>query len=300
MFEVDEVIAEFLVESHENLDQLDRDLVALEREPGNRDLVASIFRTIHTIKGTCGFLAFHQLEAVTHAGENLLARIRDGKLELDAERANVLLAMVDVVRTLLGEIEATGAEGDHDHSALVGRINASMEATSPTAVVSDTAATSVETESLETQVPADESGDLVVTAPSTNPVESQLEAPKPAARAKRATRAKSAAKSATATVEVAQVEAPVTAHAPEAHAEESDEHDAAKHDADGRRSVADSTLRVDVDLLDTLMRLVGELVLTRNQLLANSSQMDAGMIRATQRLNLIASELQEGVMKTRM
>ncbi len=300
MFEVDEVIAEFLVESHENLDQLDRDLVALEREPGNRDLVASIFRTIHTIKGTCGFLAFHQLEAVTHAGENLLARIRDGKLELDAERANVLLAMVDVVRTLLGEIEATGAEGDHDHSALVARINASMEATSPTAVVSDTAATSVETESLETQVPADESGDLVVTAPSTNPVESQLEAPKPAARAKRATRAKSAAKSATATVEVAQVEAPVTAHAPEAHAEESDEHDAAKHDADGRRSVADSTLRVDVDLLDTLMRLVGELVLTRNQLLANSSQMDAGMIRATQRLNLIASELQEGVMKTRM
>ena len=82
MDEIDEIVQEFLVESHENLDQLDRDLVALEREPDSRDLLGSIFRTIHTIKGTSGFLAFGQLEAVTHVGENLLARLRDGKMSM--------------------------------------------------------------------------------------------------------------------------------------------------------------------------------------------------------------------------
>jgi two-component system chemotaxis sensor kinase CheA len=300
VFEVDEVIAEFLVESHENLDQLDRDLVALEREPGNRDLVASIFRTIHTIKGTCGFLAFHQLEAVTHAGENLLARIRDGRLELDAGRANVLLAMVDVVRSLLGEIEATGAEGEHDHSALVARINASMEptsaaATQPAPVTLDDHEAEAVTETEEPGSSTDSStGDVVNNAESEAHEPESQEVPK-APPVKRASRAK--AKPA----EVAPTEVqPVVHVAAEVPGDESDEHDAVKHDGDGRRSVADSTLRVDVDLLDTLMRLVGELVLTRNQLLANSSSMDAGMIRATQRLNLIASELQEGVMKTRM
>ena len=273
MFEVDEVIAEFLVESHENLDQLDRDLVALEREPGNRDLVASIFRTIHTIKGTCGFLAFHQLEAVTHAGENLLARIRDGRLELDADRANVLLEMVDVVRGLLGEIEASGAEGEHDHSALVARITASMEpspSVSDPAVAADVAgggdvANQTVESDVESDVEAEVEPEVVVTVDE-------------------------AARASESPVDVVDAEP----------TDGADDHDAGKHDGDGRRSVADATLRVDVDLLDTLMRLVGELVLTRNQLLTNSSQMDAGMIRATQRLNLIASELQEGVMKTRM
>ena len=275
MFEVDEVIAEFLVESHENLDQLDRDLVALEREPGNRDLVASIFRTIHTIKGTCGFLAFHQLEAVTHAGENLLARIRDGRLELDADRANVLLEMVDVVRNLLGEIEATGAEGEHDHSALVARINASME-TSPSTPSRDEEIgpeTIVDASDAETQTDGNDEQAGVLEADS-EPDSQEAEA-----------------------VTTSQVRPEPVANS---SAESADDHDVAAHEGDGRRSVADSTLRVDVDLLDSLMRLVGELVLTRNQLLANSSQMDAGMIRATQRLNLIASELQEGVMKTRM
>src|SRR5919202_6118587 len=91
--ETDEIVQEFLVESHENLDQLDRDFVQLEREPGSRELLASVFRTIHTIKGTSGFLAFNRLESVTHVGENLLARLRDGELELTPGRTSVLLRM---------------------------------------------------------------------------------------------------------------------------------------------------------------------------------------------------------------
>jgi two-component system chemotaxis sensor kinase CheA len=82
VIELDEIVQEFLVESHENLDQLDSDLLALEQEPGSRALLGSIFRTIHTIKGTSGFLAYGHLEAVAHVGESLLSRLRDGELVL--------------------------------------------------------------------------------------------------------------------------------------------------------------------------------------------------------------------------
>src|SRR5215203_984419 len=80
---LDDIVEEFLVESHENLDQLDQDLVALEQDPRSRDRLSSIFRTIHTIKGTSGFLAFNRLAEVAHVRENMLSRLRDGALELN-------------------------------------------------------------------------------------------------------------------------------------------------------------------------------------------------------------------------
>ena len=98
---MDEIVEEFLVESHENLDQLDRDLVALERSPASRELLGSIFRTIHTIKGTSGFLGFGRLEKLTHVGENLLSKLRDGACNSTPERTSALLEMVDAVRGLL-------------------------------------------------------------------------------------------------------------------------------------------------------------------------------------------------------
>src|ERR671938_1484779 len=124
---IDEIVAEFLVESHENLDQLDRDLLALEQNPGSRELLASVFRTIHTIKGTSGFLAFHRLEKLTHVGENLLSRLRDGKIALTDARSTALLKMVDAIRGLLSDIEANGGEGDVDHSELLATLSALVE-----------------------------------------------------------------------------------------------------------------------------------------------------------------------------
>ncbi len=85
MSEADDIVKEFLVESYENLDRLDRDLITLEKSPEDREILASVFRTIHTIKGTSGFLAFDKLGAVTHVGESLLGRLRDGQLVLDGE-----------------------------------------------------------------------------------------------------------------------------------------------------------------------------------------------------------------------
>src|SRR6266851_3079052 len=117
-----EIVKEFLVESYENLDQLDRDLVVLEKDSTDRQGLASIFRTIHTIKGNCGFLAFAKLGAVTHAGENLLGRLRDGRLRLNAEITTALLALVDAVREMLACIEGTDEEGDGDYAALIAQL----------------------------------------------------------------------------------------------------------------------------------------------------------------------------------
>src|SRR4051794_28498205 len=130
---LDDIVEEFLVESHENLDQLDTDLVALEQEPNSRERLSSIFRTIHTIKGTSGFLAFNRLEEVTHVGENMLSRLRDGELDLTPARTSVLLRMVDCVRSLLASIEASGGEGSVAVSGVVAAISAAMEEEPPPA-----------------------------------------------------------------------------------------------------------------------------------------------------------------------
>src|SRR3954447_7664445 len=124
---LDDIVEEFLVESHENLDQLDTDLVALEQEPNSRERLSSIFRTIHTIKGTSGFLAFNRLEEVTHVGENMLSRLRDGELDLTPARTSVLLQMVDTVRALLTSIEASGGEGAVEVAGVVAAITAAMD-----------------------------------------------------------------------------------------------------------------------------------------------------------------------------
>jgi len=113
------LIKEFLVESYENLDQLDQDFIALEQDPTNRETLSSVFRTIYTIKGTCGFFGYEKLGSLTHVGENLLSRLREGELKLTPEITSALLVMVDAVREMLSSIESTSGEGDADYSALV-------------------------------------------------------------------------------------------------------------------------------------------------------------------------------------
>ena len=131
MNELDALVKEFLVESYENLDQLDRDLVALEKDPRNHERLSSIFRTIHTIKGTCGFFGFSKLESVSHVGENMLSRLRDGLFQLDPEGTSALLALVDAVRVMLANIENTGHDGDDNYQELIDRLTRLLESPEP-------------------------------------------------------------------------------------------------------------------------------------------------------------------------
>src|SRR6185503_18372260 len=120
---MDEVIRDFLIESHEGLDQLDKDLLSLEQDPTDSETLKRVFRTTHTIKGTCGFFGFSKLESIAHVGESLLVLLRDKKLLLNLEIATGLLAMVDAFREILSRIEADQTEGAADYTTLIGRLN---------------------------------------------------------------------------------------------------------------------------------------------------------------------------------
>ena len=189
---MDDIVREFIVESYENLDQLDQDLVALEDKPGSRELLGSVFRTIHTIKGTSGFLAFGKLESLTHGGENLLAELRDGKRPMTQRTTDVLLKMVDAVRDILAAIEATGGEGDADMSAVVADIQAVLD--DPSDGASAQAAVAEETAAPESQGPADEESTMEPqeTEPALEQASRAATAKKPRAAAARKPKASTA------------------------------------------------------------------------------------------------------------
>ncbi len=249
--EMEAVVNEFLVESYENLDQIDRDLVDLEQNPSDKELLSSIFRIIHTIKGTCGFLGFSKLESLTHVGENLLSRLREGELVLNPTIASALLNMVDAVRQILGSIEADKNQGNVDYGSLIEVLSKLTK------------------------------GESVEEVPDASPaIEDKVEPAKSDAPTP--------------------VTAPVTAtsDSPEQSSERKPE-----RRQEARSGVSETSIRVDVGLLDKLMNLVGELVLARNQIMQHSTQnddKDSAFIASSQHLNLITTELQEGVMKTRM
>ena len=305
-----EIVAEFLVESHENLDQLDRDLVELERTPDSRELLSSIFRTIHTIKGTSGFLAFNRLEALTHVGENLLSRLRDGKMVMTTRTAGALLTMVDTVRALLEAIEHGAGDADpgvdvESVVSLLERVLAGdVEEPAAAAAEGGEQATVPETDSVEDAPPAQAAveGGEQATFPD---LESVQDAPLAQAAAAPAPEPDPVAEELLEPVlDLAPDPAPHPAPDPvlDPVLDQAPEDVPATAEAEeGRRGVVDSSVRVDVDLLDGLVQLVGELVLTRNQILQRTEAADdVELVRASQRLDLVASELQESVMRTRM
>ncbi len=264
MSDTDDLVKEFLAESTENLDRLDQDFVAMERDPSAKDRIGSIFRTIHTIKGTCGFLGFGKLESVTHVGENLLSRLRDGVMTINTEITTGLLAMVDAVREMLRCIELTGQDGENNYAPLIQRLTALLHDESAAAVAPAEHAT-IENIPQEQASVERGAGDHLSTdhvAAASEPVVAAA----PSEANKRS------------------INTPPTV---ERHRESDTQ--------------AQSGIRVDVGLLDKLMNLVGELVLARNQVLQFSASLeDPALVGPTQRLNLITTELQEGVMKTRM
>jgi two-component system chemotaxis sensor kinase CheA len=119
---MDDLLRDFLTESAENLVRLDREIVELEQTPEDHELLKSIFRTIHTIKGTCCFLGLERLEAVAHAAENVLGLLRDGTIQVQSAVVNDVLAAVDVVKEILDGLERSDAEPQGDDSALVARL----------------------------------------------------------------------------------------------------------------------------------------------------------------------------------
>ncbi|MDX8406018.1 MAG: chemotaxis protein CheW [Mariprofundus sp.] len=123
----EELLGEFLTESRENMDSIEEQLMALESNPNDEEMVNAIFRVIHTVKGSCGFIGLVRLEKVAHAGENLLGKIRSLKFEVNEDIVSLLLECADAINALLTGIEADRAEPELDHSALIHRLQAAEQ-----------------------------------------------------------------------------------------------------------------------------------------------------------------------------
>lgn len=311
---MDDIVKDFLIESRENLDRLDQELVKLESDPASKELLASIFRTIHTIKGSCGFLGFAHLEKVAHAGESLLSKLRDGVLTLNTEITSGLLAMVDAVRRMLSEIQATEKDGESDYPELLERLK-NLQALSAGTAPPQTSGQMVSVG----QSPLVAKIDLCSSQAAGADFQPSLASPPPADSTPHEQKFRpSPSKIGGLLIDRGCIEPEDLALA--LQEQEQGDHrrlgeilialgfcrqqdvDAARQILETRgRSTGVETVRVGVDLLDTLMNLVGELVLARNQLLqASGSAEDAPLQLIAQRLNLIVTEVQQQVMKTRM
>ncbi len=257
MSELDEVLREFLAESQENLEQYEQDLVAIGDGSCGQDRLDRIFRTIHTIKGTCGFLGLARLETLSHAGENLLGSLRDGRRGWDDEVLDNLLALADAVRRHLAQIDADGTEANRDDSPLIARLEA-LGATSSHKSLGST--------------------------PNLPPFGEQDAPPQ-----------------AEVVDQPPTVESPTTAEAITATEKPQGRDQDTNETIDETANLATGYIRVDIHVLDRLINQVGELVLARNQILQHlDDRQDPALTTSCQHLNLITSELREGMMKTRM
>jgi two-component system chemotaxis sensor kinase CheA len=297
---MDDLLREFLTETNESLDTVDNQLVRFEQDPNNAKILDNIFRLVHTIKGTCGFLGLPRLEALAHAAETLMGKFRDG-MPVTGEAVSLILATIDRIKEILGELEANESEPEGSDPDLIGALEKMVEvgmaamAGGASAEASKAAAAGGSTEgnlisqTLERELrPGEVSLDELERAFRETEIEvaSPPLAPVAAAPAPEAPKSSEAAKS-------------PEAKAPAKPAK------AAKKAADGEAGegdkIAAQSIRVNVDALEHLMTMVSELVLTRNQLLEISRRNEDTEFKVPlQRLSNVTAELQEGVMKTRM
>jgi len=342
---MDELLSEFLTETAESLGEVDVELVNLEQNPNDHDLLASIFRIVHTIKGTCGFIGLARLETLAHAAENVLGKFRDRELQVQPESITVILASIDRIKMILAHIEETESEPEGGDEDLIEQLNEIAEGKLPSGVVAPTAAAEAiagtageepaddDMAAMEAAMAAEAAGEAPEPEPEpvvddtpppgadaigTRPGEVSLdelerifqeaegptegaaaeepipEEPEPEPEPQPEPQPEPAAQAPVPPPQVpaAQAKPPVPTGGGGGDDQKSKE-----------GSIASQTIRVNVELLENLMTMVSELVLTRNQLLqlSRSEEIESEQFNVPlQRLSQVTTELQEGVMKTRM
>jgi two-component system, chemotaxis family, sensor kinase CheA len=286
---MDDLLREFLTETSESLDTVDNQLVRFEQEPNNAKILDNIFRLVHTIKGTCGFLGLPRLEALAHAGETLMGKFRDG-MPVKAEAVTLILSSIDRIKEILGGLEATEAEPEGNDRDLIDQLEAMVERGMAAMAAAAAAPEAAPAAAAKAEEPKLTQGSLIeqTLERPLRPGEVSLDELERAFRetAIEVEPAPVAEKPEVKEAKVRPAKAPVSKAA-----EETQEAD----------KVANHSIRVNVDTLEHLMTMVSELVLTRNQLLEISRRNEDTEFKVPlQRLSNVTAELQEGVMKTRM
>lgn len=289
---MDDLIVDFIAETEDSLQELDQDIVTLEQTPDDPDLIGKIFRVMHTIKGTCGFLGLPRLESIAHSGENILGKFRDKEIDINADGISLILESIDNIKDIVLYLSENGEEPAGDDSDLKNRIASYIENKGQSGGSSAPAAeaASPESEKTEEKQPSDQ--------PATQEELDELD------RIFHETEADDSAES---NDTPAQDNAAPTPPPPAAQEKKPEptkteaKPEAAKAAAKPTGAKPAQSLRVNVDVLEELMTIASELVLTRNQILQIMRQDENKSFEtALQRLNHNVSELQESVMKTRM
>lgn len=309
---MDDLLREFITETNESLDVVDVELVKFEQEPNNATILDNIFRLVHTIKGTCGFLGLPRLEGIAHAAETLMGKFRDGA-PVTQDAVSLILVSIDQIKDILGDLEAAGGEEPQgDDSELIGKLEAmsaeadaamagggAPEEAAAEAVVEDAAADEPQEseesadQTLERPLrPGEVSLDELERAFQETEIEVEVAAAEPVEELQEMVEAPAeVAKPAAAAPAKAEKKAPAK---PNSGAEGNEKKAAAG-------GVSNQSIRVAVDTLEHLMTMVSELVLTRNQLLEIVRRHEDSEFKVPlQRLSNVTAELQEGVMATRM
>ncbi|MGH1403583.1 MAG: hybrid sensor histidine kinase/response regulator [Alphaproteobacteria bacterium] len=289
---MDDLIIEFIAETNESLEELDLDLVNLEQNPNDKDLLSKIFRLMHTIKGTCGFLALPRLEKVAHHAENVLGRFRDGDLDVTPGYVTLIFESIDQIKFIVGEIEETGAEPEGSDADLIARLDAAYEGKEVSGDASAVGSSSPEPATTETK---DDDLDIQIIEKSADdlpPGEVSIE------ELEAAFAAAPGMDGIVNPADQEEEEQETTALPP---IPKKEKNETVQKQARKKAVQTTQSLRVNVDVLENLMTMVSELVLTRNQLLQIvRAHGETEFSAPLQRLNHVVSDLQEGVMKTRM
>ncbi|WP_321344966.1 chemotaxis protein CheW [Breoghania sp.] len=289
---MDDLLREFLTETNESLDVVDVELVKFEQEPNNATILDNIFRLVHTIKGTCGFLGLPRLEALAHAAETLMGKFRDGAPVTPAA-VSLILTSIDRIKSILADLEeAEGEEPAGSDEDLITQLEfmsenafgssdeGGGEAEVAEAPSDDADAMAIKPidQTLERELrPGEVSLDELERAFQETEIEIELPEPAPEPEKKPADLAAMSAQ------------------------DQPDDHHHEKAASDKKSSVSNQSIRVNVETLEHLMTMVSELVLTRNQLLEIVRRHEDSEFKVPlQRLSNVTAELQEGVMKTRM
>lgn len=269
---MDEMIGEFVTETTEGLALLDQELVKLEQSPQDKNTLSTIFRVMHTIKGTCGFLGLHRLEKIAHAGEDILGKFRDGKLQVTPQAITLILQSVDRIKEIVECLTNTGQEPEGDDSTLIGTLNLFAEGGSIAA---------------DTPQP-EESDDFSSFFKGDDALEELMHKEEAAEKERKAT-AEKIARNTTKPSAIQHTKKAIAAMPIEQKEKETG------------AVTGNQTIRVNIDVLEKMMQMVGELVLSRNQLLQIArSAANQQFVSPLQQLSHITTELQENVMKTRM
>ncbi len=283
---MDDLLREFLTETNESLDTVDNQLVRFEQDPNNAKILDNIFRLVHTIKGTCGFLGLPRLEALAHAAETLMGKFRDG-MPVTGAAVTLILSTIDRIKEILAQLEATEAEPEGADRDLIDALEQMVEQ-GMAAMEAPASAPAVE-------APMQATGTLIAQTleRELRPGEVSLDELE---RAFRETETEMASPP------VVPVEQPAPkAEASKAVAKPSAKKPVIENETTESDKIANQSIRVNVDTLEHLMTMVSELVLTRNQLLEISRRNEDTEFKVPlQRLSNVTAELQEGVMKTRM